>query len=264
VADQITSLEERWPEIKGTLENWFKTIFERFPWMQEHILNFDFGKYVSSSISGLIRGFRLGLVAISGAVFALFIGLYTAVNGEEYFDKTVQAFYPAKREKARFILGHCAKVIRKWFKAQLVDMVIIGVMTGAGLWIAGIEYWAVFGLLTAVLGIIPYVGIIQVVFAASLITLSTDPSKVPWVLAIFAITQQVEGDVVLPLVMKGGAQLPVVPLLIFMLFLGSFFGIIGVFIAPPLLAVLRTLYIDIYLPYVSSQAGIKKFRRLIK
>jgi predicted PurR-regulated permease PerM len=103
-----------------------------------------------------------------------------------------------------------------------------------------------------------------VVFAASLITLSTDPSKIPWVLAIFAITQQVEGDVILPLVMKGGAQLPVVPLLIFMLFLGSFFGIIGVFIAPPLLAVLRTLYIDIYLPYVNSQADINKFRRPIK
>ncbi len=255
VADQVSSLKERWPEIQRTAEGYISNLFTRFPWIQEQILSFDIAGSVNSSAMSLIQGFRTGIVAISGGVFALIIGLYTAVNGGEYFEKTVEAFLPSKREKAKNVLIDCARVIRGWFKAQLIDMVIIGFMTGLGLWIAGVEYWAVFGLLTAILGIIPYVGIILVVMATCLISLSSDPSKIPWILLIFGVTQQIEGDVILPLVMKGGAQLPVVPLLIFMMFLGSFFGILGVFVAPPLLAIIRTLYIEIYLPYVERRSS---------
>ncbi len=252
VSDQFSSLQERWPEIKSTVDEQLANLFQKFPWIQEQILQFDLGNYIRSSAVGLMKGFKLSIVAISGFIFAVTIGLYTAVNGREYFENTIEAFFPEKRETARKVLQHCAIVVRSWFKAQLIDMVIIGIMTSIGLWITGVEYWAVFGLLTGVLGIIPYVGIIIVVIAASLITLSTDPSKIPWVLLVFGVTQQVEGDVILPLVMKGGAELPVVPLLIFMMLLGTFFGILGVFIAPPLLAVIRTLYIDLYLPYLEN------------
>ena len=131
-------------------------------------------------------------------------------------------------------------------------MGIFGTLTAIALWIAGVEYWAIFGLLTALLGIIPYVGMILVVIAAVLITFASDPSKVPWVLGVFLLTQQLEGNVILPLVIKGKVELPVVPLLIFMLLLGTFFGIVGVFLAPPLCAILRILYIDIYLPFING------------
>lgn len=262
VADQVSSLESRWPEIKSTAEDYVSNLFTRFPWIQEQIQGFDIASSLNSSAMSLIKGFKTGIIAISGAVFALIIGLYTAVNGGEYFEKTVEAFFPSKRKKAKNVLMDCARVIRGWFKAQLIDMVIIGFMTGLGLWIVGVEYWAVFGLLTAVLGIIPYVGIILVVIATCLISLSSDPSKIPWILLIFGVTQQVEGDVILPLVMKGGAQLPVVPLLIFMMFLGSFFGILGVFIAPPLLAILRTLYIELYLPYLEKRSALAQAHKI--
>lgn len=131
-------------------------------------------------------------------------------------------------------------------------MLIIGIITAIGLWIFNIEYWAIFGILTSVMGIIPYVGILIVVVAASLITLASDPGQIIWVLLVFGITQQLEGNVILPLVMKGKVKLLEVPLLIFMLIMGNLFGIIGVFIAPPLFAILRTLYIRIYLPYIEA------------
>lgn len=251
--DQISSLSSRWPTIKASTEGLVAKLFKQFPWLQEQVMNFDFTSYLKYSASGLVKGLSTSVMAISGLIFALVIGLYTAVNGKEYFDKTIEAFYPKYREKAVRVLEHSAQVIRAWFKAQLIDMVIIGVLTAVGLWIVGVEYWAIFGLLTGVLAIIPYVGIIIVVIIACLITLASDPSQIPWILLVFAVTQQLEGDVILPMVMKGGADLPVVPLLIFMLFLGTFFGILGVFMAPALLAVLRVVYIDVYLPIIERK-----------
>lgn len=253
VADQISELTKRAPEIWSNLRSWTGDLFNRFPWLKSEIQQFEIGSTFQQSLLNIFKGFRMGLIALTGAILTLVIALYTAVNGREYFKSVVEAFPPKHRKKARSILEESAHVLRGWFNAQLIDMVIIGALTSVGLWIAGVQYWAVFGLLTAVLGIIPYVGIIIVVTMATLITLASDPGKVPWVLAIFMITQQLESDVILPLVMKGRAELPVVPLLIFMLFLGSFFGVLGVFISPALLAILRVLYIRIYLPFIDSE-----------
>lgn len=251
VAGQVQSLTEKSPEIYNSLNQWVAGTFDRYPWLREQAQEIDVGQTAQRSLINVFRGFRLGLVAISGAVFALVIGLYTALNSREYFSSTVEAFAPRLRPQAHSVLKECGSVLQGWFKAQLTDMLIIGTLTGLGLWICKIEYWAVFGLLTAVMGIIPYVGIMLVVAATSIITLASDPGQLPWVLLVFGITQQLEGNVILPMVMKGQVELPVVPLLIFMLLLGTFFGILGVFIAPPLFAILRTVYIRVYLPFIS-------------
>lgn len=252
VSDQAKLLTERWPQITGGIEAWAYDMSDRYPWIRQHLSEFDAGTYVKNSVMNIFKGFQAGIMALGALAFVIVIGLYTAIGGNEYYKSIVEAFPPPKRDKAACVISECAKVLRGWFNAQLIDMSIIGIITGIGLWITGVEYWAVFGLLTAVLGIIPYVGIFLVVMAASLITLASDPSKIPIVLLVFLVTQQLEGNLILPLVMKGRAELPVVPLLIFMMFLGTFFGILGVFIAPPLFAVLRTLYIELYLPKVNS------------
>lgn len=253
VADQAQSLQERWPEIQENSTKVISSTFERFPWIQQQIHEINFASYLKTSAQNILKGFKLSVIVIGAGIFSVVMGFYTAVNAEEYFEKTVMAFYPRYRARAHEILIQCAKVIRIWFRAQLIDMAIIGLLTGIGLKLANVEYWAVFGLLTAVLGIIPYLGMIIVVFTTTLITLSTDPSKVPLVFLIFFITQQLENHLILPLAMKGGAELPVVPLIIFMMFMGSFFGILGVFIAPALFSIIRVLYIELYLKEIETK-----------
>lgn len=253
VADQVASLSQRAPELSELATRKISDLFTRFPWVRKHLLGFDAEGAVKNSLVSILHGFQLSFMAISGFAFAIIIGLYTAVGAKEYWHGLIEAFPRSKRQKAEKVLKDCAKVLRVWFKAQLLDMMIIGTMTAVGLWIVGVEYWAVFGLLTGVLGIIPYVGIMLVVLVASLITLGIDPSQVWLVLLVFGITQQVEGNIVLPMVMKGQVALPEVPLLIFMLMLGVFFGILGVFIAPALLAVMKVLYCELYLPLMEKK-----------
>jgi predicted PurR-regulated permease PerM len=134
-----------------------------------------------------------------------------------------------------------------------MDMAIIGASTAVALRIVRMEYWAVFALLTAVLGIIPYAGIIIVLVLATLVTLASDPSRVPFVLVAIFLVQQLEANVVLPRMMRDQAELPELPLLIFMLLMGSWFGLGGVFVAPALLAVMKTLYKELYQPWIAAQ-----------
>jgi predicted PurR-regulated permease PerM len=258
VSDQATNLASQAPEIIKNLQGRLSALLVEYPWLEEQVNDINISATIRKGFGNIFAGAYSGAVAVSGLVFALILGLYTAVNSQYYFEATVQAFPADSRREARIVLAKCGAVLRQWFRAQLIDMAIIGGLTALGLWLIGADYWALFGLLTAVMGIIPYVGTLLVVIAAALITLASNPSQVPAVVGVFFLTQQIEGNLLLPIVMKGAADLPEVPLLIFMLFLGGWFGLIGVFIAPPLFAVLRTLYLMLYLPRVEAKKETRR------
>lgn len=261
VSDQLNTLTTRYPLIIRNLQDLLSRMGRRHPWMEQHLGEWDLVSALQTGLQHLYLGLQTGLLGIGGMSFALILGLYTAVNSREYFQALLQAFPARSRPRTQHLFLSIARTLRRWFRAQLIDMGIIGGVTALGLWLAGMDYWAVFGLVTAIFGIIPYVGIILVVICAALLTLASDPSKVPWVLGIFFLTQQLEGNVILPLVMKDQVSLPEVPLLIIMLLMGHWFGLVGIFLAPPFLAVLRTIYLLIYIPKVEAmQEPAKNFQ----
>ncbi len=247
LVEQVNALIAGLPTIIQTLRGELEKLFDRFPWMLEQIKTFDFAASAQSALNSVLLGAQAGATAIGGVVFALIIGVYLAVDKDYYFKGFVRVFPPKHRKKADEILLKCARVVRVWFKAQLTDMVIIGVITTIGLRLVGVDYWAVLGLLTALLGIVPYVGVMIVVLISSLITLASNPSLVPWVFLVFFLTQQIEGNIVLPLVMKGQVEIPEALLIVVMLFFGFWFGLLGIFMAPPLVAVMICLYRNLYL-----------------
>ncbi len=252
VADQFNALSERMPELLTNLQSQLQKLFQKHPWMQERIENINIQESITTGLSELIRGVRSGFTLISGIAFAGVIALYTAVGASDYAKSFSNIFPASRRERVSEVLDHSAQSLRRWFRAQLIDMVIIGLLTLVGLWIAGVEYWAVFGLLTAIFGLIPYLGILIVVVVAALVTLASNSENVPWVLLVFIVTQQIEGNLILPRVMKEHLELPEMPLLIFMLLMGTWFGLIGIFLATPSFAVLRTLYIKLYRPSIET------------
>jgi predicted PurR-regulated permease PerM len=252
IVDQVNALTEGLPGFSVKLRASLERVFDKFPWMLQQVKDFDFAGAAQTTLQYFLLGSKTTFIAISGVVLALIIGIYLAVDADSYFNGTVRAFPPKHRDRARDVLKKCSHVVRVWFRAQLIDMAIIGLITTLGLWIVGVKYWALFGLLTAILGIIPYVGVMIVVVIVSLITLATDASQVPWVLLVFFITQQIEGNLVLPMVMKGQVEIPEALLIVAMLFFGSWFGLLGVFIAPSSVAVLICLYRELYIPAIED------------
>ncbi len=252
IVDQVNAFTEGLPEFSVKLRATLEKVFDKFPWMLQQVKDFDFAGAAQTTLQYFLLGAKTTFVAVSGVVLAIIIGIYLAVDADPYFNGTVRSFPPKHRDRAHEVLKKCSHVVRVWFRAQLIDMAIIGLITTLGLWIVGVKYWALFGLFTAILGIIPYVGVMIVVVVVSFITLATDASQVPWVLLVFFITQQIEGNIVLPMVMKGQAEIPEALLIVVMLFFGFWFGLLGVFIAPPFVAVMICLYRELYIPAIEG------------
>lgn len=245
---QVAQLAERGPELIQRLQGYVQQVLSRYPWLQRNMASLDLASEISGVGALLFKGAWSGVGVLSALVFAVVIGLYVAVEAPDYHRGAVHAIPAAHRARADRFLSQAARTIRIWFNAQLIDMLIIGSLTSIGLWAVGAEYWLLLGVLTGLFGIIPYVGIGIVVIFAALVTLGSDAARLPWVLGVFIATQQLEGNVILPLVMRGRARLPAVPLLVFMLLMGTWAGLLGVLMAPPLFAVLLLAYREFYLP----------------
>ncbi len=253
ISDQVSSLIRNSPQIFSTVRDRALSLSERHDWVVSQIQSLDVASMGQTVVTKLFQGLGLGTVAVSGAALVLLIGLYVAINSKEYFESVIAAFPAYKRKRASEILLEAGEVLRRWFRAQLVVMSITGTATTLGLWMIGIKYWLLFGVMTALLGIIPYVGIIFTVVLTSLVTLGSEPEKIYWVLGLFFVVQQLEGNVLIPLVMKENVDLPEAHLVILMLILGSWFGILGAFVAPPLMAVGLVIYRMAYLPHMDAK-----------
>ncbi|MGQ0619157.1 MAG: AI-2E family transporter [Panacagrimonas sp.] len=252
VDSQLALLAERAPELIKRLQGQLQGLLSRYPWLKQNVASMDLAGSARGLGTAVFKGAWSGIGVISALAFAAVIGLYVAVEAREYHEGVVRAFPASRRPTVDRLMCEAAKTVRSWFRAQLLDMLIVGSLTSIGLWMVGADYWLLFGLLTGLLGIVPYVGIAIVVVFAGLITLASDPGRLPWVLGVFLATQQLEGNVILPLVMRGSVRLPAAPLLVFMLLMGAWAGLLGVLIAPPLFAILCLGWRELYLPHMDA------------
>ena len=137
-----------------------------------------------------------------------------------------------------------------YVRGQVLLSAIIGSSAGVGMWLLGAldlvpgaeRYALLFGLWTAVIEVIPYIGPWLSAVPPAIYALVVDPVSFFWVAALFVFIYQVEGHVVVPNVMANALRLH--PLLvIFGLLAGAeLYGIAGILVALPLLAASRAIW----------------------
>jgi predicted PurR-regulated permease PerM len=137
-----------------------------------------------------------------------------------------------------------------YVKGQLLLSAIIGTSAGLGLWLFGLthllprgeKYALMFGLFVAFTELIPYLGPWVGALPPFFYALAVHPVSAIWVTLLFLFIHQIEGHVVVPNVM--GSALRLHPLLVIFGLLagGEIYGLPGILISLPLLAVLRAIW----------------------
>ena len=138
--------------------------------------------------------------------------------------------------------------LRGWVGGTLVAMFLMGSVTALGLLAAGIQGWALLGLLTFFGTFVPYVGAVSSSVPGLLIGLSQSPHHFFLALGVYLGVHVIEGYVVQPYVMRRAVEANPALLLFFQATMGALFGLLGLMVATPLLTVLQiavtTLWIE--------------------
>lgn len=204
-----------------------------------------------ADVVGNLAGYTTGILSTMGTlVVVVFGGVFIAANPQMY-RRGLQLLVPSPWDKrVGEAADAAAHALSYWLLGKLIAMAVIGVVTTIGLWAIGIPSALALGVLAGLLEFVPLIGPILSAVPALLVALPEGPDKLLWVLLLYVGLQQVESNVLVPLVQERTAKLPPVLGLFALVAAATLFGPVGVIVAAPLTIVLITLTRKLYVEHV--------------
>jgi predicted PurR-regulated permease PerM len=199
-------------------------------------------RQIGASVFGHVVPFLSGALAAIGAVgIIVAIGAFLCADPESDL-KMLERLVPARHhERVHEIAHRSAALLRSWLVGMLVEMTVVGAVTSVGLRAVGVHGWLALGVLAFAGTLVPYLGAVVVagtIFAAGL---ADSPKRALAGLAVYAIVQVLLGRLLEPLVARATIRTSPTLLLIFQFIMAASFGVLGVVLAQPLLAVATAL-----------------------
>ena len=207
---------------------------------------------------GPLTSIGIGVAAALGAIlFMLITAMYIAIRPQPLVDGILSLVPPSRREHAHRIMDRLRASWLGWIQGVVADMVISGVLLFIGLTIIGLDFAIFFAVLTALLVIIPYFGAIVGALPPTLFALTDSPEQAILVLAIYIAVQQVEGNLLIPLIMSNRVKLHPALIAIGVLVVGQLFGFIGLFVAVPIISMAVILADELWVRHAEDAHGLR-------
>ena len=183
----------------------------------------------------------------SGLLFVIFTGIYLAIDPVTYRNGLVLMFPPRIQPQIGDTIDDAGRALSLWLRGQLLAMLIVGVMTTLGLWLIGMPSAIALGFIMGLADFVPIVGPIAAAIPGLLVASGQGLEMTLWTLAVYVIVQQIEANLVLPIIVGNAVKIAPAVGLFAVIALGVLFGPLGVLFAYPLAVVadvaVRRLYI---------------------
>ena len=191
----------------------------------------------------------VGLTAatvVSLGVVVFISTIYLVIKPEPWVNGFVSLFPAGWRQRTREVLQAMYHTVQRWFIGQLAAMTFIGVFWAISLSLIGVPFALLLGIFSGLISFIPYVGALISVVVPLLLALISEPFTAVYVILAFIIIQQIEGNLLQPIVMSRAVDLHPALVVFAILIMGTLFGIVGVFLAVPLVAALQVLVRELW------------------
>lgn len=168
------------------------------------------------------------------AVFVFFLAFFFSLE-EKGMEKAIRLFFPKRQEEmALSIWQKSQKKISGWFAARIICCIFVGLASFIALKIFKIDYAATLGVFAGLTNIIPYLGPIFAGLIITVLVLLEDLLKGFFILIVFVLIQQIEGNILSPVLTKRFIGLPPALVLIALIIGGTLWGFLGMILIIPL------------------------------
>lgn len=222
------------------------------------VSSIDFGQYLTPEY---VMQYLKGVMSIATGVFDVFVTIIISIYTLAERDRIVRFF---KRLSSAIFGNHRYSVIAKYFtrsneiffnfiSGQLIDAILVGIMTSIAMSILQIKYAILLGFLIGLFNLIPFFGAIIAVGIAIFITLCTGGvSKAIWLAVVVIILQQLDANIINPKIISDKLKISPILVIFSVTIAGSYFGVLGMFLAVPIVAIIKLLIND-YIDYKNHE-----------
>ncbi len=149
----------------------------------------------------------------------------------------------------------CDQVLAEFLRGQLLVMSALGFIYSLGLWLAGVEFALLIGMLAGIVSFVPYLGGIIGISIAAIVAFMQyqDILHLVYVAMVFALGQLIEGMVLSPLLLGERIGLHPVAVIFAVMAGGQLFGFVGILLALPVAAIVMVLLRYMHAQYMNSE-----------
>lgn len=174
--------------------------------------------------------------AIGILIVILISALYGAINPDPLIRGLVRLAPLEQRDEVIRVLGRIRTAWLGWLRGIALDMLVLGGLLFVGMKLIGLPFALGFAVFSALMTVIPNYGSVISAVPPILVGLSQSVHQAILVTVVYVIVNQIEGNLVLPLIMGRSVSVHPAAVAIGVLIAGALFGVIGLFIAIPLLS----------------------------
>lgn len=142
------------------------------------------------------------------------------------------------------VLQESKGIVQKYMLGLITEMGIVAVANSAVLLMIGVKYAIFLGVFSAILNIIPYVGILTGILFSCLVTLTTSPhlSDIVWIIVGFEIIHFIDCNFLMTKIVGSKVKINALITIIGVVLGGTLVGLPGIFLALPIIAILKIIF----------------------
>jgi len=213
------------------------------------------GQQLGALAGGALPILNSALGAVTGLLLVLVVGIYTAASPGLYRKGFLHLIPPHHRDRVGEAFARSEHTLRRWMIGTLINMVIVALLVLPGLWILGVPAAIALAVIAGLFEFVPFIGPIFAAIPAIAVALTVSPTTALWVALLYIVVQQIEGNLIMPLVMRGAAHLPPALTVLFQAIMSVIFGFLGLLLAVPILAVVMVMVDTLYVEPMEGDAS---------
>ena len=248
---QISAIANDWDAIQTNLSIHFDTI-QKFISSNFNLNNVEQKVLIDNASKNVLESGKniigTSLVSVSDVILNLtlipiYIFLFLLYR-TLFITFLSKLFQPEYHEKLQDILYQIKVSVQSYIVGLLIEMVIVSTLTSVGFMIIGLKYAIVLGLITGLLNLIPYIGILFAGILSIIATLTASPdiTLIIGVLITVIVVQLIDNNLIVPMIVGSKVQINAFVSIVGIIVGGVIAGFSGMFLAIPIIAILKVIF----------------------
>jgi len=250
IGTQMAQFTEDLPEFKQQMEKLFHEaqvfVYDRFGVSEQEQISYieKNAEEVLKRGSGVVGTAVTSLTSMLASAMFIFLGIFFFLLYRSHLVKfLIWCFPPKDQIKVKEVIVEIQSIIKRYILGLMIQVVAVSSLMFIAYSIIGIKYALLFAVLCGVLNLIPYVGVFVATLLAAIVTLATgEPIQALWVIVAVLVVNSIDGNIITPKIIGSKVALNSFVVLFGIVIAESIWGIAGMFLAIPVLAIFKIIF----------------------
>lgn len=208
--------------------------------VQDVISNFDFG-IITNTLNAIVGAVGSATMFVVNIIFAYILAIYLSNDFDVFVEKSLNLVFKNSKKQNKEVFLQATDALSGYFKGLITVCLFVTTIVTVGAILIGVPSPLLFGIIAGLFNIIPYLGPVLGGVPLILVALSQGiPTAILAIIIVFG-TQFVESQILQPRIMASNTDLHPITVIVGLIIFGSLFGVIGMIISTPALAVISVI-----------------------